>query len=180
MKKEKKGKITVIVTPFIFLVLVFFLFRTKIISIPVQDLLVDINFNFLTVNTVFAGFSFTVLGLLISLSGTTALENLKETSFLREYCTMAVKSIIFFLLSIAISLYFILGINCWIESLAKRDIDTWTISFPYLSSIVFLVYGIFLFCKSVHKLAKVMNKNFEINEKKGREKVDKFNKAMNQ
>lgn len=180
MKKGKKEKITVIVTPFIFFVLVFILLSTKIINIPVQDLLVDTNFNFLTVNTVFAGFSFTVLGLLISLSGTTALENLKETSFLREYCTIAVKSIIFFLLSISISLYFILGINCWIESLAKKDIGTWTISIPYLSSIVFLVYGIFLFCKSVHKLVKVMNKNFEINEKKGRETVDKFYKAMNQ
>ena len=162
----------------VFIILTAICSRFNIITIPDKDELVGMQFNLLTVNTVFAGFSFTVLGLIISLSDTSVLQNLKETSFLRTYCAIAVKSISFFILSIAISLYFILGINYWIESHTKKDMIKCTNNLPYIVELLFLLYGIILFCKSVCKLAKIMNKSFEMNEKKGIEKVDKFNKAM--
>mgnify|MGYP004456080599 CR=1 FL=1 len=149
----------------------------NIISIP--DDLIGTQFNFLTVSTVFAGFSFTVLGLIISLSDTSVLENLKETSFLRSYCSIVVRSIVCFLISVAISLYFILEIHIWIESITKKDIKECTINFPYILGILFLLLGIVLFCKSVYKLVQTMNKNFEINEKRGQDKVKKFQDAMN-
>jgi hypothetical protein len=148
----------------------------KIISIP--DDLISTQFNLLTVSTVFAGFSFTVLGLIISLSDTSVLDSLKETSFLRSYCLIVVRSIAYFLISVVISLYFILEIHIWIESMAKKDITQYTIDIPYILGILFLLLGIILFCKSVYKLVQTMNKNFEINEKKGQDKIKKFQNAL--
>ena len=149
----------------------------NIIRIP-EDI-VNTQFNLLTVSTVFAGFSFTVLGLIISLSDTSVLKNLKETSFLRSYCSIVVRSIAYFLISAAISLYFILEIHIWIESFFKKDITDYTVNFPYVLGILFLLLGIIFFCKSVRKLIQTMNKNFEINEKEGQIKVKKFEDALN-
>ena len=151
----------------------------KIINIPTDDKLISMQFNLLTVSTVFAGFSFTVLGLIISLSDTSILITLKETTFLRAYCSTVINSIIFFIFSVSISLYFILGINLWIETITKKDTVLFTTNIPYVLGLLFLLYGIALFCKSVCKLTQTLNKNFEINEKKGQEKVKKFQDAMN-
>lgn len=163
---------------FILLVILSIIFlRFNIIRIP--ETMINTQFNLLTVSTVFAGFSFTVLGLIISLSNTSVLESLKETSFLRSYCSIVVRSIACFLISVAISLYFILEIYIWVESIAKKNIEKYVVNIPYVLGILFLLLGIILFCKSVCKLVHTMNKNFEINEKKGQEKVKKFQDAMN-
>lgn len=179
MKKIKKSKLrSSIITVFMFISLTVVCSCFNIVRIPGDADVIGMQFNLLTVNTVFAGFSFTVLGLIVSLSDTSILQNLKETTFLRTYCAIAVRSISFFLFSISISLYFILGINKWIESHTNCDTIKYTNNLPYIIELLLMLYGIVLFCKSVYRLTKTMRKNFELNEKKGREKIEKFNKAM--
>ncbi len=149
-----------------------------IIYVPNIDNLIGMQFNLLTVSTVFAGFSFTVLGLIISLSDTSVLKNLRETSFIRSYCDTVIKSIVFFMISIVSSLYFIFGINSWIENYTKGDTSVFSTDYPYIFGLLFLIYGIILFCKSVYKVSKTMNAEFKINEDKGKEKVERFKKAI--
>lgn len=60
-----------------------------------------------TVCSVFAGFSFTVLGLLISLSSTKTMEVLKETTIMLRHCNVVADSIIMFIISTLISLVII-------------------------------------------------------------------------
>lgn len=73
--------------------------KYNILSLPVSISMLDFQLNIITIVTVFAGFSFSVLGLLISLSATKIMEKLIETSILEESCKIITKSIIVFMLT---------------------------------------------------------------------------------
>lgn len=178
MKSWKKLILRYVIVFVIFTALAVLCNRFNIISIPESEKLIDTQFDILTVNSVFAGFSFTVLGLIISLSDTTMLIALRETPFLRKYCSIVTESIFDFIISVVISLYFIFGLNNWLEGLSKKETLLLTLNGPYIIELLFLLKGIIFFVISVIKLIKILNKNFLDNEKKGNDKIKKFDEAM--
>ncbi len=178
MKGSKKHTLKCVVIFITFAIIICLCNKFEIIGVPESDNLINTQFNLLTINTVFAGFSFTVLGMIISLSDTTILKALKETPFLRNYCSIVAESIFDFIISVVISLYFIIGLNNWIEGLSPEETDIFTVKIPYIVELLFLIKGIMLFTLSVVKLLKILNKNFKDNEKKGNEKIKKFEEAM--
>ena len=56
--------------------------KVEFLRIPESEKMIEYQFNLITVSTVFAGFSFTILGLLIGLNGEKLLKKLEGTSIL--------------------------------------------------------------------------------------------------
>ena len=72
-----------------------------------------------TIVSVFAGFSFSVLGLLISLASTKLMKKLEQTNILSSNCRIIIWSIVMFMGSFFMSLYFLVGIDQFVLNLFK-------------------------------------------------------------
>ena len=77
--KKSKSNIYIIILLFI---LYFVNSKYNFIILPDKEDIVDYQFNLFTVSTVFAGFSFTVLSLLLGLNGEKTIEKLQGTSLM--------------------------------------------------------------------------------------------------
>lgn len=157
--------------------------RFGFFSIPQEETSMrEYQFNLITVSTVFAGFSFTVLGMLLSLSSAETMQVLKETSILSTQCNVVADSIIMFIISTFFSLFFIfIAYSDFIIKVCLKvtlfDCHEMIISVAYIAGIGYLVYGIILFAVSVKKMIIIMQQIFENDIKKGRKKAEKFQDA---
>ncbi len=153
------------------------------LSIPQSDKdMKEYEFDIITVCTVFAGFSFSVLGLIISLSASKAMDRFKETNILLTYCNVVTDSIVMFVISTFVSIFIILtAYSSFILQICKEiklfDIHDSMVELLYTVSIGYLIYGIILFAISVKKMVMLINKVFEEDIEKGRKKADNFLKA---
>lgn len=168
--------------------IVFFIFFTmnknkQILAIPmVENVMKDYQFNLITINTVFAGFSFTVLGILISLASTEMMQRLKETTILIKQCENIADSIAMFIISSISSLWFITGMySTGMYRLCARikieKLHSYIVEMLYTFEIGYLMYGILLFIVSVRGMVILMKKIFEIDIKNGENKAKRFLKA---
>lgn len=80
------------------------------INIPTAEKMLEFQFNLFTISSVLAGFSFTVLGLLLTLFSEKIQDKLKNTTIVTKKSSKIAKSIIYFGVSALISLLFIIGI----------------------------------------------------------------------
>ena len=118
MKKRKIMKIVPHVLLFVgFYIVGYGLINYNVISLP-KDM-VDYQFNIVTIVSVFAGFSFSVLGLLISLASTKLMKKLEQTNILSSNCRIIIWSIVMFMGSFFMSLYFLVGIDQFVLNLFK-------------------------------------------------------------
>lgn len=142
----------------------------------------DYQFNIITVSTVFAGFSFTVLGMLLSLSSTKIMEMIKETSILVTQCNVVADSIIMFVVSSFISLFLIfISYSEFVISICAKitlfNLHEIIINALYIIGIGYLVYGIGLFTVSVKRMIGIMQQVFEEDIQRGKDKANKFKKS---
>ena len=134
------------------------------LSIPQSDKdMKEYEFDIITVCTVFAGFSFSVLGLIISLSASKAMDRFKETNILLTYCNVVTDSIVMFVISTFVSIFIILtAYSSFILQICKEiklfDIHDSMVELLYTVSIGYLIYGIILFAISVKKMVMLINK----------------------
>lgn len=140
-------------------------------------------FNIITVCTVFAGFSFTVLGLLISLTPSKTMDRLKETSILSKHCNIIADSIIMFVISTFVSLFIVFVIySDFVLELCEKvtlfKLHDIIINLLYIISFGYLIYGITLFVVSVKKMIVIMQQIFEEDIVKGKKKAENFSKAV--
>ena len=63
---------------------------------PGEDKMVEFQFNTITVSTVFAGFSFTVLGISLGMFSEPMMEKLKDTSIVTQKSQKLMRSVIYF------------------------------------------------------------------------------------
>lgn len=158
-------------------------FRLKFLVIPRDESSMrEYLFNIITVCTVFAGFSFTVLGLLISLAPSKTMDRLKETSFLANNCNVIADSIVMFVISTFVSLFIVFVIYSeFILKLCERitlfKLHDIIVNLLYIISIGYLIYGIILFSFSVKKVIVIMQQIFEEDITKGKMKAKKFSEA---
>lgn len=151
-----------------------------LLSIPQRESnMKDYQFNIITVSTVFAGFSFTVLGILLSFSSTKTIEEIKETSILVTQCNIVVDSIIMFVISAFISLFLIfIAYSEFITSICTKvtsfNLHENVINVLYVMGMGYLIYGIILFTVSVKRMVVIMRQVFAEDIKRGKEKANKF------
>lgn len=134
------------------------------------------QFNLIiTTNSIIAGFSFTNLGILISLSDTDLVKRLSNTTIMTKKNEILITSIDFCCLSIFISLIFVLRLDTTIVkplcfNLLTRDlyyiIYPKSISFLYNLSIFSLISGLIYFVKSIKELSNLLMKVYESNNPK--------------
>lgn len=152
-------------------VLVFFILigllnsQYKFINIP-NDMR-NYQFSIVTITSVFAGFSFSVLGLLLSLQATDPMKRFSETNIISDNCKLITQSIVYLLLSFFISLYFILGLN---QVLLTKEIN----SILFIVGIGYLFCGVLAFSFSVRQMVKLMNYIFKDSKLNAEKKVNAY------
>lgn len=106
----------------------------------------DVHFNLLTISTVFSGFLFTSLGLLVGFVDKANMPELEEAGFTGQYFNGILIGISVFLLSISISLVLIVNPN-----VANKL--NW-----YNAEVFLLVGGIIYFVKAVKDVFEILKK----------------------
>lgn len=181
---KHKKRITVIVVVSLILVMLALLnIKHSYISVPDSNSMSDRQIDFITISTVFAGFSFTALGLLLGLSSEKLIERIKNTSIIAGKVNRIITSIIFFILSVVISLFFVLGVN---ESIfGNTSLLDSANSFIYVIGVGYLISGIAYFVYSVYELYDLIKRVYSFNRsntssqiQKAKEEMEKNKKAL--
>lgn len=174
---KKKGRIFTIVMYSILLLLIAMInLKYKYITIPTADKMVDVQINFITISTVFAGFSFTALGMLLGMSSEKLIELIKNTSIIFKKVGRIVTSIIFFIMSVVISLYFVLGFNM---SLLKNEIVlAVSNNIIYVLGIGYLICGIGYFVYAVYELYDLLKRIYRYNSKDTEKQIELAKKEL--
>ena len=98
MKQRKKATIVIIVSVLL-VVLATLNLKFNYIEIPSSDDMVGRQIDFITISTVFAGFSFTALGLILGMSSEKLIERVKNTNIISDKVDRIITSIVFFIMS---------------------------------------------------------------------------------
>ena len=137
-------------------------YKMNILVIPVQNNMVEIQSNLFTVCSVFAGFGFSILGLVLGLFSERIADKLKGTTLIQRKCNDIVKSIVFFCCSGMISLSFMLGINnFFIKIFEEVDVVN---NILYITGIGFLVMGIIRFLFAVRDFLMIIEKIYGLKD----------------
>ena len=181
MKKILQKPISTILVAGVLFYVFYMVNKNKgLLSIPIKEEdMKNYQFNLITIDTVFAGFSFTVLGMLISFASTEMMQQLKETHILTNQCNNIADSIIMFIISSIISLWFIFAMYSnaiyWIcDNIEISQLHIKIVEILFTLEIGYLLYGILLFAISVKGMVMLMRKIFEKDIRNGESKAKKF------
>ena len=181
MKKILQKPISKILVAVVLFYVFYMVNKNKgLLSIPIKEEdMKNYQFNLITIDTVFAGFSFTVLGMLISFASTEMMQQLKETHILTNQCNNIADSIIMFIISSIISLWFIFAMYSnaiyWIcDNIEISQLHIKIVEILFTLEIGYLLYGILLFAISVKGMVMLMRKIFEKDIRNGESKAKKF------
>lgn len=169
MKSKKVIKVIIVYT-FILLVISGLNSRFKIITIPNPEEMISRQIDYITISTVFAGFSFTALGLLLGLSSEELIRKIKNTDIIMNKVKRIINSIVFFLCSAIISLFWVLGLDISLV----RDIEIWSVinSTLYVVGAGYLICGISYFIYSVYELYDLVRLIYGYNKKASSYKIE--------
>ena len=110
-------------------------------AIPGSKEIIEYEFNLFTISSVFAGFSFTTLGILLGMSSENIMQRLQNTTVITNKSKNIVKSLLFFCISCFTSLAFIIGCTGLISEIFQKMV--------YYFGIITLLLGIVYFLLSV-------------------------------
>lgn len=178
----KSKKLQILVEFVVLFVMGLLNMKWKVIQVPGK--MADLQANIMTVSTVFAGFSFTVLGIVMGMSSEKIIEKVKETGVMKKRCDIIAKSIIAFVVSSSLSLFFILKLD---QSIIMKFLTYFKIELSYayvknqlwIIEIGFLIIGIVLFVRAVYEMVLLINIIFNTNSENARKKIDEYKKAEN-
>lgn len=177
MKNRRLKTIVLHIVLFVvFNIVGFELINYNVIAMP-EDM-IEYQFNVVTIVTVFAGFSFSVLGLLISLASTRLMKKLEQTNILSNNCRIIIYSIVMFMVSFFMALYFLLGIDQFVLNTFKEvDMIKHINNQVYVVGLEYLITGVMFFLVSVHKMSYMVSNIFADVQKAADKKVQAFNMA---
>ena len=173
---QKKRLLSIVVTLILLVIIAFLNNIVGIISIPDVELMQDRQVDFITISTVFAGFSFTALGLLLGLSSEKLIERIRRTDIIVKKVDRIVTSIVYFILSVVISLYYMLGIQEFLFSKTKfYDMSNAVL---YVVGIGCLILGIGYFVYSVFELYDLIRRVYKYNDSEAGKRIEKAKQEM--
>ena len=158
--------------------------KASIINTPIRSKIEDYQIDFITISTVFAGFSFTILGIMLGLSSEELIKRINRTEIIINQVKTIVTSIILFMLSVAFSIIFVLGLDisiitllyqhgvCGMETLVIMD------SILYIVGIGYLISGIAYFTISVREFYKLIVHIYNYNRHKSNKKIEKLQNEL--
>ena len=170
MKQRKKATIVIIVSVLL-AVLAALNLKFNYVEIPASDDMVGRQIDFITISTVFAGFSFTALGLILGMSSEKLIERVKNTNIISDKVDRIITSIVFFIMSVIVSLYFVMGLN---DSLLKGTaILEGANNVVYVFGVGYLVAGIIYFVYSVYELHDLIKRVYSYNQNSNEKQIEK-------
>lgn len=117
-----------------------------------------LHFNLLTVASILAGFMFTGLGLLISVSDQDIIKKLRSTSIMDKKNGRIITGLWFNIMSIFLALIFILDLEKLLRVLDfQYKISPYLIDFLAVFELICLIYGLIFFALSVKDINKVLD-----------------------
>lgn len=140
--------------------------------IPIQESMLDTQSNLFTICSVFAGFAFSILGLIMGIFSEKIIEKLKGTTLIQRKCACIVKSIVYFCLSGFVSLIFMVGFNVYLSEIT--GMKTLVNNVLYINGIGFLLIGMIYFIAAVKNLFIIIEKIYGFNDKEYENKREKF------
>lgn len=174
--KQRKRVIVILFFSFILIILALLNTKFLFISVPSSKEMSDRQVDFITISTVFAGFSFSALGMLLGLSSEKLIEMIRNTSIITSKVSRIITSIIFFILSVMISMFFILGLNDSI--FGNTSYLNNANCFIYVLGIGYLILGIIYFICSVYELYDLISKIYYFNNKNVSNQISKAKEEM--
>ncbi len=173
---------------FILFVIAIINHKYRIIILPTENL-TDYQFNFFTVTSALAGFSFTILGFLLGLGSEPLMNKLKDTNIVIVRCKKIVTSFVFFCISSIISLYFVVGGNNVITrilfNIFGKDYDIINQSI-FLLEVLCVFAGLFYFMISIYSVYDLIKrvygyklKNYEDIKKNYKNTLNKAREYQN-
>lgn len=150
--------------------------KFDLVLVPVKNELIDRQIDFITISTVFAGFSFTTLGLLLGLSSEKLIELIKNTDIMIKKVSRIIQSIIFFIASVTVSLILILGIEykVFLEPEKLKRVE----EFLYVMNIGYLIGGIGLFVFSVYELYDLVKRIYQYNNVQRKKEINEIKEDL--
>lgn len=168
--KQKKKIVTIIAYSILLLVIAFINIKRKFIEIPSSGEMISRQIDYITISTVFAGFSFTALGLLLGLSSEKLIEKIKNTNIILDKVGRIISSIVFFILSVAVSLFFVLGLDS--SLIGNAGVLLVVDNMLYVLSVGYLIGGIAYFIYAVYELYDLVKRVYGYNKKEVTQKVE--------
>lgn len=161
-KMERKNAISIIFWAVIIIVIAIGNIFVNVISIPDINIITQLEIDFITISTVFIGFAFTSLGILLGLSSEKLIQKIKDTKIIMNKVARIVQSIVFLMISIGISLYFVLGLNVF----CSRDLNNLSnmSKVIYVIGLGFLVIGIIYYAGSIYELYDLIKRIYDSNK----------------
>lgn len=174
---KQKKKVTIVVTYSILLFIVAELNnKLGIIKIPELKDMASRQIDYITISTVFAGFSFTALGLLLGLSSEKLIEKIKNTNIIMHKVRRIICSIVFLILSVVVSMLFVLGLDVTFTNESKIFTNIYNVL--YIFSIGYLIIGIGYFVYAVYELYDLIRHVYSYNKELTDKKINKAKEEM--
>lgn len=167
--KQKKKVVTVVAYSILLLVIAGVNIKLNYITIPSSEEMISRQIDYITISTVFAGFSFTALGLLLGLASEKLIEKIKNTNIIMDKVRRIISSIAFFILSVAVSLFFVLGLNN--SLIGNADVLLVVNSMLYVLSVGYMIVGIAYFIYAVYELYDLVKRIYAYNRKETSKKI---------
>ena len=158
--------------------------KVSIISIPIRSKMEGYQIDYITICTVFAGFSFTILGIMLGLSSEELIKRINGTKIIINQVKTIVTSIVLFMISVAISILFVLGLDNSIVRLLNKHgvcglgILTIVDSILYVVGIGYLIGGVVNFAISVRQFYKLIVHIYSFNRHKSDSKIAILQKEL--
>ena len=184
MLNTRIKKTNILIISVVFIIIALINTRCQIIAIPAKDIILERQFDFITISTVFAGFSFTMMGLILGVSSEALIEKIKNTDIILKRVNYVVLSIIMFIISVALSIILILGLDeALIELLVSSSVlesDALQIveSIIYILVIEYLIAGVIYFSISVMQFYDLILRIFRHNKQGQKDRIDKALRAL--
>lgn len=137
-------------------------YKYNMIGMPGPDDMVPRQIDFITISTIFAGFSFTTMGLLLGLSSEKMMKKIENTNIVMDKIQRIIDSIIFFMMSVAVSMLFVLGVN---QIFFEEDKNLLVDNILYFLCVGYLIGGIVYFVRSVYELYDLLKCIYKYNVK---------------
>lgn len=173
---NKEGVTRIVLKIILCLLVVIGIERSGIMRVPNDDEIVDFQFGLITVSTVFAGFSLTTIGMLLSMFSEPMMQRLKDTSIVTRKSEKLMKSIMYFCASGLISLIFILRVDLQIVSVPICG--EVIVKYMFDFCVLFLIAGILYFVVSTVGVFRLISIVYGCNVVKYKEKKEAYQKEL--
>lgn len=152
----------------------------EIVPMPTENI-EQYHSDILTINSIFSGFALTNLGILLTISDAIIVKKLQGTDILPKRNIVIAHSIIFGLVSIMISVFFVFDFNVsFIGKYIQEDIKDFIRRWLFSVEIGALILSIAYFMLSIQKMLQILSRIYETKRTYSDEKVSNLKKQISE